>query len=56
MTTASGGVPATYLNSQQTEREKRAVFSVSLSPTFGCYCSFFLQLVTAAALAGDRVV
>ena len=27
----SGGVPTAYLNSQQTLREKRAVFAVSLS-------------------------
>ena len=37
---SSGGVPASYLNSQQTERERRAVFAVHLlSCTMHAFCA-----------------
>ncbi|KAK9901519.1 hypothetical protein WJX75_000114 [Coccomyxa subellipsoidea] len=52
VTTASGGVPATYLNSQQTERERKAVFAELQKerPTVKLLYITPEQLVASAAL------
>ncbi|CAL8468018.1 g7557 [Coccomyxa elongata] len=52
VTAACGGIPATYLNSQQTEREKRAVFNElqKEQPTVKLLYITPEQLVASAAL------